>query len=77
MPVSAIVLIECRPGAAAGVAAALLGLRGVRVSRAVTGAYDVIARVEVRDVAALGRLVGTRVHRVPHVQTSTTVLVLT
>jgi DNA-binding Lrp family transcriptional regulator len=76
MPLVAFVLVECTLGSSAEVAAALSALRGVTMSRTVTGAYDVIARVEVRDAAALGRLISTGVHHVPQVRTTTTVGIL-
>ncbi len=45
------------------------------MARVVSGVYDVIARVETRDVRALGRLVSAGVHNLPEVRTTTTVLV--
>jgi DNA-binding Lrp family transcriptional regulator len=49
---------------------------GVKISHAVTGAYDVIALIEAPDVNALGTTVVSKIQAVPGVlRTSTNVVV--
>lgn len=76
MAITAFIFVECTLGKASQVAAALGKLPGVAMAHAVTGAYDVIALVEARDVAALGDFISSRVHRVPHVLKTTTNIVV-
>jgi DNA-binding Lrp family transcriptional regulator len=76
MPLTAYVFIECSPGKSERVAAAIRALSGVSLSHAVAGLYDVIARVDARDAAALGDFVGSRLHRIPHIRKTTTSIVV-
>ena len=76
MAISAYVFIESTPGKASQVVEAVAKLPGVQMAHAVTGSYDVIAFVEAKDVAALGELISTRVHRVPGVLKTTTNVVV-
>ncbi|HSZ37865.1 MAG TPA: Lrp/AsnC ligand binding domain-containing protein [Acidimicrobiales bacterium] len=57
MTVHAYVLIQTDIGKAAHVADQLDGIDGVALSEAVTGPYDVIARVEAPSMNDLGRMV--------------------
>ncbi len=76
MTISAYLFIETSLGKATGVAESLCALPGVKMAHAVTGTYDVIALVEAADLATLGELVSTRVHRLPGVlKTITNVVV--
>ena len=59
MSVSAYVLIQTEVGKAASVAAEIATLAGVTTAEDVTGPYDVIARVEARNVDELGKLADT------------------
>ncbi len=59
--IAAYILIQTDPGQAAIVAAALGDLPNVSQTARVAGPYDVITRVEARDIDELGRLVATRV----------------
>ena len=52
--VTAYVLINTSPGRAMDVAKRLQGTKGVTVADAITGEYDVIARIEGEDVNAIG-----------------------
>jgi DNA-binding Lrp family transcriptional regulator len=62
--VEAYVLVQSEVGAAAGVADEIGALEGVLSAEAITGPYDVIARVQVDSVDDLGRLVVSRIQRV-------------
>ncbi|MBI2458523.1 MAG: Lrp/AsnC ligand binding domain-containing protein [candidate division NC10 bacterium] len=76
MPVLAFVFIECTVGKAKDVAKKIGKIGGVRISHAVTGAYDAIALIEAPDVNALGTTVVSKIQGVPGVlRTSTNVVV--
>ena len=60
----AYVLVQTEVGAAADVSDAMGALEGVLFAEALTGPYDVIARVQTENVDALGKLVVSRVHLV-------------
>jgi DNA-binding Lrp family transcriptional regulator len=62
--VEAYVLVQTEVGAAAEVSDEIGTLEGVLSAEAITGPYDVIARVQTEDVDALGALVVSRVHLV-------------
>ncbi len=59
--IAAYILIEAKAGQAATVAEALRDLPGVSETASVTGPYDVIARVQARDIHQLATLVASRV----------------
>ena len=65
MVVQAYILIQTEVGKSTSVAAAISAVEGVLVAEDVTGPYDVIARVEARNVDELGKLVIARVQEVP------------
>jgi DNA-binding Lrp family transcriptional regulator len=76
MPVLAFIFIECTVGKAKDVAKKIAKISGVRISHAVTGAYDTIALIEAPDVNALGTTVVSKIQAVPGVlRTSTNVVV--
>ena len=56
--IAAYVLIQTEAGKAAIVAAALRDLPGVSETASLAGPYDVIARVQARDIDELAKLVG-------------------
>ncbi len=60
----AFVLVQTEVGAAADVAEEIGALEGVLSAEAITGPYDVIARLQADSVDALGRLVVSRIHLV-------------
>jgi DNA-binding Lrp family transcriptional regulator len=62
--VTAYILIQTEVGKAANVAKAIVDLTGVQQAQAVTGPYDVIARVQARNIDELGKLVVARVQAV-------------
>jgi DNA-binding Lrp family transcriptional regulator len=62
--IEAFVLIQVGVGMPAGVVQAVSAIPGVRSAEAVTGPYDVVARVEAADIDALGRLVVSRIQAI-------------
>jgi DNA-binding Lrp family transcriptional regulator len=76
MSVLAFVFLECTVGRAKEVAKKVAKIGGVRISHAVTGAYDAIALIEAPDVNALGTAVVSKIQAIPGVlRTSTNVVV--
>lgn len=76
MPVLAFVFLECTVGRAKEIAKKVAKIGGVRISHAVTGAYDVIALIEAPDVNALGTAIVSKIQAIPGVlRTSTNVVV--
>lgn len=76
MAIRAYVFVEVTPGKAGQVAEAAAKLPGVKMAHAVTGAYDIVAFVEAKDVTALGEFISTRLHRLPGVLKTTTNVVV-
>jgi DNA-binding Lrp family transcriptional regulator len=62
--VEAYVLVQTEVGAAADASGEIGALEGVISAEAITGPYDVIARVQTEDVDTLGTLVVSRIHLV-------------
>jgi DNA-binding Lrp family transcriptional regulator len=62
--VTAYILVQTEVGKAAQVAKDIIGITGVQQAQAVTGPYDVIVRVEARNLDELGKLVVARVQAV-------------
>jgi DNA-binding Lrp family transcriptional regulator len=65
-------LIQTQAGHASAVTAALLDLAGVSGAVSVAGPYDVIARVEARNLDQLGKLVVSRVQAIVGVERTLT-----
>jgi DNA-binding Lrp family transcriptional regulator len=63
--VQAYILVQSEVGMAASVAQRIAGISGVTLAEDVTGPYDVIARVEARNVDELGRMVIAKIQDVP------------
>ncbi|MBS44946.1 MAG: AsnC family transcriptional regulator [Nocardioides sp.] len=61
MVVQAYILIQTDVGKAAEVAAAIASVKGVTLAEDVTGPYDVIVRMEAKNVDELGKLVVSKV----------------
>jgi DNA-binding Lrp family transcriptional regulator len=59
--VTAYILVQTEVGKAAQVAREIVGIPGVQQAEDVTGPYDLIVRVEARNLDELGRLVVARV----------------
>ena len=64
MVVQAYILIQTDVGKAAEVAQRITDIKGVILAEDVTGPYDVIARVEARNVDELGKLVIAKIQDV-------------
>jgi len=64
MATKAFLLIETQVGKTRDVVAGLTGLGGVVTVDVVTGPYDIIATLEVKDLASVGDLVTGRVHTI-------------
>ncbi|HET7474746.1 MAG TPA: Lrp/AsnC ligand binding domain-containing protein [Dermatophilaceae bacterium] len=62
--VQAYILIQTEVGKAASVAKDIANISGVTMAEDVTGPYDVIARVEARNVDELGKLVIAKIQDV-------------
>jgi DNA-binding Lrp family transcriptional regulator len=76
MSIHAYVFVECTLGKATHVAEALMKVPGVETAHAVTGTYDVIAFVRADNVAVLGDLLSSGIHRLPGVLKTTTNVVV-
>ena len=76
MVVKAYVLVQSQLGRARSVAKAVARVRGVRMVHAVTGVYDVIAYLELPDMASLSELVIRRIQSVRGVERTHTAIVV-
>lgn len=65
--IAAYILIHTEVGVVGPVAAEVSEIKGVASAEGLTGPYDVIARVEARNLDELGKLVVRRVQTVPGV----------
>jgi DNA-binding Lrp family transcriptional regulator len=61
--VRAYVLISATPGKAIDVAGRLRGQDGIAEVDAITGEYDVIAKVQAPDIAGIGALIVEKIQR--------------
>jgi DNA-binding Lrp family transcriptional regulator len=75
MPVSAYILMQVGTGKARSVADEVSKVEGVRMAHAVTGIFDVIAFVEVEDLAKLIDTVLTKIQAIDGVLRTQTALV--
>ena len=74
MPVAAYILIQAELGMSSSVAESLSRVDGVKMAHPVTGVYDVIAFVEVSDLAKLSSLVLKEIQTVKGVQRTHTAI---
>jgi DNA-binding Lrp family transcriptional regulator len=74
--VLAYILVPSEVGMAASVAQRIAGISGVTLAEDVTGPYDVIARVEARNVDELGRMVIAKIQDVPGITRTLTCTVV-
>ena len=74
MATKAFILIETAVGKGNEVIATIQKLDGVKSIDLVTGPYDLIAMVEVADLAAVGELVTGKIHPVPGITRTVTCL---
>lgn len=64
MPTKAFILIEVQVGRANQVVAALRSLREVSSAEVVTGTFDIIASIEVADMAGMADLVTSQMQSI-------------
>jgi len=76
MVVKAFVLVQAQLGRARAVARAIERVKGVKMVFAVTGVYDVIAYLEMRDMTSLSELVIKRIQSVKGVERTHTAIVV-
>ena len=76
--VGAYVLIETTPGKnVKNVRGAILKIRGVKSADYVTGPYDVVARIEAKNMADITEIVAVRIQSVKGISKTITLVVLT
>jgi DNA-binding Lrp family transcriptional regulator len=73
---SAYILIEVAPRKARTACARIAKLAGVRSAHLITGPYDIIALVEAKDPAAIGKLVMSKLQAVDGVGRTITCVVV-
>jgi len=76
MVVKAFVLVQAELGRSRSVAKAIEKVRGVKMVFAVTGVYDVIAYLEMRDMSSLSELVIKKIQSVKGVERTHTAIVV-
>jgi DNA-binding Lrp family transcriptional regulator len=76
MVVKAFVLVQAQLGRSRSVAKAIERVKGVKMVFAVTGVYDVIAYLEMRDMATLSELVIKKIQSVKGVERTHTAIVV-
>ena len=76
MAVLAFIFLECTVGKAQDVARRVAKIHGVKLAHTVTGAYDVVALIEVPTVTALGAAVVSKIQAIPGVLRSSTNVVV-
>jgi len=76
MVVKAFVLVQAQLGRSRSVAKAIERVKGVKMVFAVTGVYDVIAYLEMRDMTTLSELVIKKIQSVKGVERTHTAIVV-
>jgi DNA-binding Lrp family transcriptional regulator len=76
MVVKAFVLVQAQLGRARAVEKAIERVKGVKMVFAVTGVYDVIAYIEMRDMTTLSELVIKKIQSVKGVERTHTAIVV-
>lgn len=76
MAVAAYVLISVASGKEQAVLKAVRGVRGVTAAHAVTGPYDIVARIEANDVEAVGTTVMGKIRSIAGVTGTLTCMVV-
>ena len=72
----ALVYIRVDPGKSLDIVKAVRGVEGVKEAYAVTGRFDVVARVEAADVKALGETVVGKIQKIAGVRNTETALIV-
>lgn len=76
MPITAYVLIMVEAAKAFEVLESIRRVEGVSEAHAITGEYDIIAKIEVADLKELGEKVIGRIHRIEGVERTVTAIVV-
>jgi DNA-binding Lrp family transcriptional regulator len=76
MAVKAFVLVQAQLGRSRAVAKTIERVKGVKMVFAVTGVYDVIAYIEMRDMTTLSELVIKKIQSVKGVERTHTAIVV-
>lgn len=74
MAVSAYVFVNVGSGKAINAISSIRKVKGVRQAHLVTGLHDIIAYVQSPDVDSLGKMVVTKIQKVPGVDRTITCL---
>jgi DNA-binding Lrp family transcriptional regulator len=74
--VKAFVLVQAQLGRSRSVAKSIQNVRGVKMVYPVTGVYDVIAYLEMRDMTTLSELVIKKIQTVKGVERTHTAIVV-
>ena len=72
----AFLLIQTQAGKSMEVVASLRNLKGVKEAYLVTGPHDVIAVLEIEELSAMTRLIGSKIHYIGGISRTLTYLVL-
>jgi DNA-binding Lrp family transcriptional regulator len=72
----AIVYIRVDPGKALDLLEQIKKLPGVKFAAATTGRFDLVVRIEVEDLAALGRSVVGEIQKIPGVRYTETSMIV-
>lgn len=76
MMVKAYVLVQAQLGRSRAVAKGIAKVRGVKMVHAVTGVYDVIAYLEIKDMTTLSALVMKKIQSIKGVERTHTAIVV-
>jgi len=77
MTIIAFVLVRTEAGKAFQVVEGIKKIEGVVEAYAITGEYDVIAKVEAADIKELGEKVVTKIHAIDGVHSTVTSIAVT
>ncbi len=77
MKLASYILVQLGPGTAKTAAKVISKIEGVRMAHAVTGPFDIIAFVEVPDLATLSDLVLAKIQNVEGVEKTQNAVVVT
>lgn len=72
----ALVYVSTAAGKALDALGAIKGIQGVKEAYAVTGRFDIVAKVEASDLKALGKTVLTKIQAVSGVERTETAVVV-
>jgi DNA-binding Lrp family transcriptional regulator len=76
MGISAYVLIKLKPGTAGEVLKVLKNFDEISEAHMVTGIYDIIIHVTVKDLKELGELVAEKIHETEGISSTVTCIVV-